>query len=364
MKYLYKILTSIVVALLVTFSIITLQDRAIFDTRDLVRIDPVPKTLELVEESRYSEAYNYLSFFMNFDYVQENEKAVELYRSIEEKRDSFEYNAKKVIEGVIKGDSDENIGKLSAIASDFLVIGDIRDLVIEGKHYMEDKDVDSFVVALSTLGLLATASNIYTLGSTSHIKSSISVLKYGQKIKKIPHWLVRMIIKGAKVAKETKSLKHIKNILEPIYKLYDKVGIKQTLNLIKKTKNLDELQSVVKISKRFGKSSGELIKVTGKRSIKYINSMPNVKKETILLASTYGEKGIVALKKLGQSKFLRRVKFTSRFTKIVYKHLPDMLPTWLLILITISGFSYFIYQFYNLRKIFKTPIFNRVKSAR
>ncbi len=40
----------------------------------------------------------------------------------------------------------------------FFIIGDIRDLVIEGSNYINDRDVDKIIVALSTLGRLSTAS--------------------------------------------------------------------------------------------------------------------------------------------------------------------------------------------------------------
>ncbi len=66
---------------------------------------------------------------------------------------------------VFEGKSDEDIGKISAIVCRFLIIGDIRDLVIEGSNYINDRDVDKIIVALSTLGVLSTASTIYSLSN-------------------------------------------------------------------------------------------------------------------------------------------------------------------------------------------------------
>ncbi len=369
MKYLFKLLTPIFILLLVTFSLMILRERKLFDTRTLVHIDPMPKTWELIKKKKYADADEYLSYFMQFDYVKENPKAVELSHALKEKRDSYEYKKEKLIEGVIEGKSDEDIGKVSAIASDFLVIGDIRDLVIEGNNYMNDKKVDSVVVGLSTLGLVATISTIYTFGTTSSAKSSISILKYGKKVDKIPSWLSKTIVKEAKISKETKSLDNIKNILEPVYSLYKRIGLKQTLNVLKDTKNLSDLKGVVKFSKRFGKSSGELIKITGSKSIKYINSMPKVKSNTIIYASSYGDKGLVAVKRLGEAKFLKRVKFLSRISKTTYKgnfdsifeRLLNSLPTSLLLSISFLGFFYFIYKFFFILRRFKLPIFQTIK---
>ena len=365
MRYLFKLLTHIFIITAVIFSLFLLKEREVFDTRGLVHIDPMPKTWELIKEKRYAEADDYLSYFMQFDYVKDNPKAVELLKALKEKRESFEYKKDKIIEGVISGKSDESIGKISAIASDFLVIGDIRDLTIQGKNYFKgDKEVDKVIVALSTIGLVATVSTIYTLGASSSAKSSISILKYAKRVNKIPKWLEKSIIREAKVAKETKSLKNVKGILEPIYNLYERVGLKGTLNILKDTKNLTELKGMVKLSKRFGKNSSELIKITGAKSTKVINSMSKVKPKNLLYASSYGDRGILALKSMGEAKFIKRVKILSRVSKTTYKgnfdsliaRLLKIVPTYILLTISLLGLFFYLFKFLSILKFnFKKP---------
>jgi len=347
--------------MLVTLSLMLLHERKEFDIRGLAQIDPIPKTEQLIKDKKYSDAYEYLSYFMQFEYVKTNPKAQELLKNIQTKRDSYEYQKDKIIEGILEGKSDENIGKLSAIASDFLVIGDIRDLFIQGNNYMSDKEVDKVIVALSSLGLIATASTIYSLGAAAPAKDGISILKYAKRVNKIPNWLNKAIVKEAKISKETKSLKNIEKILEPIYTLYKKVGLKDTLNLLKETKNLGELKGLVKFSKRFGKSSSGLVKTVGLKSVKEIETMSKVKPKTILYASTYGDKGIVALKTMGEAKFLKRVKVISRVSKTTYKgnfdtlftKLLNIIPTSVLYLISFSGLFYFLFKFYNIINKFR-----------
>jgi hypothetical protein len=333
-----------------------LNERREFDIRTLRQIDPIPQTQNYIAQKKYSDAYEYLSYFMQFDYVKNNPKAQELLKEIETKRDSYEYQKDKILEGILEGKSDENIGKLSAIASDFLVIGDIRDLFIQGSNYMSDKEVDKVIVALSSLGLVATASTIYSLGATAPAKDGISILKYAKRVNKIPDWLGKAIVKEAKISKKTKSLKNIEKILEPIYTLYKKVGLKDTLNLLKETKNLSELKSIVKFSKRFGKNSSGLIKTVGLKSVKQIDNLSKIKPKTILYASTYGDRGIVALKTMGEAKFLKRVKVISRVSKTAYKgnfdtlftKLLNSVPNSVLYSIAIFGLFYFVFKFYKL----------------
>ncbi|NPA61731.1 MAG: hypothetical protein GXO06_05555 [Epsilonproteobacteria bacterium] len=158
----FRAILSIIVFALTALSIVIVEERSLFDTRALVQIDPIPETERLIGEKRYADADEYLSYFMHFDYVKDNSKAIELDRFLKEKRGSLEYRGEKILEGIFEGKSDEDIGKISAIVSDFLIIGDIRDLVIEGSNYINDRDVDKIIVALSTLGVLSTASTIYS----------------------------------------------------------------------------------------------------------------------------------------------------------------------------------------------------------
>jgi hypothetical protein len=360
-----KIFTPIFMMLLLISSLFILNERRTFDTRTLVHIDPIPHTKELIAKEKYVEAEEYLSYFINYDYVQKNPESQKLLDAIKSKRQDYSYQTKKFLEGLTLGRSDEDIGKASALASDFLVIGDIRDLSIEGKHYMDNKKVDNVIVALSSLGLLATASSFYTLGATTPIKTSISVLKYGKKVNKLPSWLTQQLIIQAKISNKTKSLNNLKELLQPIYNLYDKIGLTQTLNLLKNTKNLKELKKFISLSSRFGKKSNVLLHITKGKAFNYAKSMPNIQSKNILYASTYGEKGLKGLKKLGESKFIKRVGFSSNLTKTTYKgnlnsffnYLLKNIPNSLLYIISSLGLLYFIQKFYRLtRKLFSFPV--------
>lgn len=358
MKFLFRPFIYITIIILVTLSLLLLQERKIFDIRTLAHINPIPHTKELIEKKKYLDADEYLTYFMKYAYVQNNPESKILLKEIRDKRDSFDYKKEKLIEGILDGKSDENIGKASALVSDFLFIGDIRDLSIEGSHYYNQGKVDKVVVALSSLGLIATVSTIYTLGATSPAKTSISFLKYAKKVNKIPNWLNKEIIKEAKVAKETKSLNSMKSLLEPIYKLYNKLGLEKSLMVLKKSKNIKNLNRLVKFTEKFGKESTTLLKVTKGSAFKYSKLMPNAKKKNILYASTYGENGLKGMRRMGEVKFMRRVGFNSALLKTTYKgnlnslfnYLLKHIPTWLLFTTSLLGLFYFMKRFFVLAK--------------
>jgi len=358
MKFLYKPFIYLFIISIVSLSLVLLQERKVFDIRTLAQIDPIPHTQTLIKEKKYLEAQEYLNYFMPYPYVNQNPLSHKILNAIKEVRESYEYKQQKFIEGIVKGKSDEDIGKASAIASDFLFIGDIRDLSIEGSHYYNNKEVDKVVVALSSLGLIATVSTLYTLGATSPLKSSISVLKYAKRANKLPTWLSKELIKGAKIAKKSNSLDGLKGLLEPIYKLYDKVGLTKALNLLKESKNIKDLNQIVKFTTKFGKKSPILMQVTHANALKYLRKMPKANKKNILFASTYGENGLKGMRKMGEAKFLKRVGFRSNLAKTTYKgnlnslfnYLLKNIPTWLLFATSFLGLFYFMKKFYVLTK--------------
>jgi len=153
----------------------------------LVRIDPIPHTKALIAEKKYVDASEYLNYFIDFNYMKDNSEAKVLQKEIAKERNSLSYLSEKVAEGFRTGTSDELLGQASAIGSDFLLIGDLRDLALEGSHYYKHEEVDEVLVALSTVGLVASASTLFTLGSSAVAKSGVSVLNWHKRAKVSPH---------------------------------------------------------------------------------------------------------------------------------------------------------------------------------
>jgi hypothetical protein len=358
MKSLYKPFLYIGLLLLISLSLLLLQERKIFDIRTLTQTDPLPYTKELIQQRKYAQAQEYLDYFIAYPYVNKNPESRKLLQEIKEKRNSYSYQREKFIEGVMKGKSDEDIGKASAIASDFLVIGDIRDLSIEGSHYYNDKKVDKVVVALSSLGLIATISTIYTLGATTPIKTSISLLKYAKRVNKLPKWLNHTLIKQAKIAKKNYSVKSIEELLKPIDKLYKKIGLNQTLELLKNTKSFKDLKYLTHFSSRFNRKSPILLKISNQNALFFRKRLSKVSNKNILYASTYGKDGLKAMSKMGEGKFILRMGNRANLLKTGYKgnfnslfnYLLKNIPTWLLFTTAILGLLYFIRDFFGIAK--------------
>lgn len=338
---------------LAVLSVVVLWQQAQLTALALGRIDPVPETRLMLEEKRYAAAWDYLSFFMDYDYVNQNPEAQQLHREISQKRSSWEYQLIKLGEGVISGTSDEAIGKTASIISDFFVIGDVRDLAAQGVNLIQGEEVDKTLVALASLGAVATAAQVTsgvgtvaTAGAaapaaagTTLAKSGLVTLKTARKLGKLPNWLNKSIIQSAKSAKQTKSLGALTNMFGDISTLAKTRG---GIELLGQTKNATELRRMARFADAFGAKSATMYRIGGNMAVEIAQRADKLGKETIMLATTFGKNGLKLLSDVGVVKF---TKIASRTTKIGYKndmfnlltHFLQKIPSWILYLLIVLG---------------------------
>ena len=304
---------------LILLSATVLYQKHTYAYHTLVHVDPLPHTKILIAEDKYADAKEYLGYFMQFDYVQQIPEAHILLDKIKEKRASISYKSSKIAEGISTGTSDEISGQISAIGSDFFLIGDLRDLAIEGEHYYHDEKVDTVLVSLSTIGLVASVSTFFTFGGSSVAKGAVSSLKMGHKSNLIPPWLNIYLVKEAKAIRKNKSLSSIKPLFKSLDTIRHEVGLKHTLKLLSRTSNMKELQIISTLSKRYGKESTTLLDLSNKKLLTHADTFSQYNKNTVKVASTYGSHGFVQLLKGGEKHFIKTTKQMKAYGKVGYK---------------------------------------------
>jgi len=202
--------------------------------------------------------------------------------------------------------SAENVEEFSgAIASDMLVVGDIRDFSKETINYMQDKNVDYFTYGLSTLGIGATVATIYSAGGAAPAKGSISFLKIARKTKKISNILFENITnlikksidfkllrkqldgiditnlsalkKGLKTFEQSTDLTKLVKLTNNISDIKKHTGsYASALTVIKYADTTTEVSKLALLSKKFGKNTTGILKVLGKRAIKSISTLMQI----------------------------------------------------------------------------------------
>ncbi|WP_306548970.1 hypothetical protein [Desulfobulbus sp.] len=312
----------------------------------LNQIDPIPETRVMVAKEHYAEAADYLGFFMGYDYVSQNPDAQLLYRNISNKRENWRYQASKFAEGLIQGTSDEATGKVTGVITDFLVIGDLRDLAKQGVKHIKGEDTDEVLVALASLGVIATGAQVAsgagtvatggmaapTVAGTTAAKGSLTALKIARKLGKLPPWLGEAIIKAVKMTKETKNLGTISGVLGDVGTLAKTRG---GCNLLSMTKDAASLNRMGTFAATFGSNSVTLYHIGGDLIVNSAQKFGKTGKDIVQLAATFGQNGLRTLDKVGAVQFS---KYSARASKTIYKgeifrlvaSLLLMAPIWLL----------------------------------
>jgi len=319
-----------IVIKLLAFIVLVFSAYILFDRHDmrtpvafeaLEQINPVPKTKQLIEDKKLIEAEEYLSFFMTFDYMKTNKEAEKLLQTIKVQRSDISYKTQNILDGIWTGKSDELEGQISAGVSDFFLFGDLRDLTIEGYHHVKGEDVDHVLVALSTIGVVATGATLVTAGASTPIKGSLSFLKHAKKVGKLPSWLGKYLVKISK----KRDLSKVKPLFTDLFTLVKGAGTSGGLKLLQDTKGLDSLKDAVGFSRVYGKNSSALVTVVGKDVVAY---QKGISKKAFLHASTYGKVGVKRLDKLGEKGFLKSLVKpikTSRLVKIFDKNIAHII---------------------------------------
>ena len=83
--------------------------------------------------------------------------------------------------GVVEGDATGGLGLAGVIASDLTGIGDVRDLVREGKKISRGDEPDHLVLGLSVVGLAVTGATIASVGVALPARAGVSSMRVAAK---------------------------------------------------------------------------------------------------------------------------------------------------------------------------------------
>jgi ATP-dependent protease HslVU (ClpYQ) peptidase subunit len=95
---------------------------------------------------------------------------------------STSHFAKRFATGLVTGTADDVASLSGTVAGDLFVIGDIRDVVREGKHLAMGEDTDRLVLGLATAGLAVTAVTYVSVGGAAPVRAGLTLVKDARKV--------------------------------------------------------------------------------------------------------------------------------------------------------------------------------------
>jgi len=199
-------------------------------------------------------------------------------------------------QGFVTGKGDTNSGLAGAVTSDLTVIGDLRDITLEGTKMLSGQEYSELILGLSVVGIGVTAATIATGGGGIVAKAGISLLKAAKRGGRLTNEfaalltrmtgdavnfpLLRQTLRGVDLTDLTRTQRVLSDygrnvrgarLLPVLTRLGDvnaAVGPAETIRLMKFMKTGENLDDIAHMTKRFGVKSRGIMELTGKIALR------------------------------------------------------------------------------------------------
>lgn len=160
--------------------------------------------------------------------------------------------AKDVGWGALSGRGESLEQLIGAIAADMFVVGDIRDLVIQGGTWASGGEPDKLIVALSGVGIVLTLA--------PEVDWAPALLKVARKAGAVTEGLKDFIVRGVKM-RRTEALA---GAFGDVTKLATKASPAGAIRILKFADNEKDLAKLAAFAERNGAKGGAALLITGK----------------------------------------------------------------------------------------------------
>lgn len=206
------------------------------------QLDYLPTYSTLVEQGRVGEALNLGEWIKAHPEMPNSGEIAASSRELEEEYNSFLNRSMRLGNGFVKGEYNSKEDAVGALISDFLFVGDVRDLGQQSLNKYHDKEVDKLIVALSSIGLATSVAIFFPEPSSTTAgvvaETGISLLKGLKKTGALTGKFSKLVVSSAK---EPQKLASIVKEVTTVSKLSPPGTVPYN---IRNVENLDEMKSL------------------------------------------------------------------------------------------------------------------------
>jgi hypothetical protein len=251
---------------------------------------------------------------MDYDYVRENQETLRYYTELKIRRSTVAEIGRNLGHGLLYGKGGCLESTITGVLSDFLVIGDVRDLVREGYSHATTGESDKFTMLLAGVGLVATVTEILTAGSTAAGKASVSMMKVAKQTGKMSPALQKSAVELLTHAKETRDVRRLVEVGESLNRMSRIPGftVRDGLAVMSRMDHMGEIVSMEKVAVKLGNKTAKFLELGGKPAVRCAQKLAHAPDtlKAMDAAAPFGRKGFEILERLGTTEFLRYLKFT------------------------------------------------------
>jgi hypothetical protein len=263
--------------------------RVQFDS--LPEMDYLGDVRSLRSEHRYAEAL--LVAQTGLDELQGPDRAalLEEEQGIRAEQESVLRRGKELVRGALVGEGDSLEALIGAVAADMFVVGDVRDLVIQGGRLAVDGETDELILALSAVGLLTTV--------MPEIDWVAAFLKVAKKTGSLSKRMVEALVRIVRRATDTRDYADLRRVFGGFQTLIEKSTPAGALRILRHLDDTKEVELVADFLKR-RPTGGFVLHVAGKEGVDIIKASAKGTEEWLVQAAKKGDSGMAWLRSGGQ----------------------------------------------------------------
>jgi len=267
--------------------------------------NPLQRANELLIEGRMEEVLHLVRFSQQYLPADPEFSTLEIESKVSQALDSPWYLLERFVAGALTGEARDAPGLIGTMTLDMLVIGDIRDLLLQGYKEYNSGQGDEVIMALSATGLLLTFA--------PELSWAPSVFKTFWRGRRFSETFQRQIKDAAIQAQKTGDTRRLQRIMTRITDVIENLGTGPAMTVIQRVETADDLALLARKAKIAPAETYTLASVDGIRALENI--------------STTSAK---------QGKLIKRVKLSARQQKIFGKALGLLPLSWLVGVFSLS----------------------------
>lgn len=267
--------------------------------------DPATSAASLAEEGRWAEAEIIAGFALSRPDLGERQGAEEILHRSNEELDSFRGQLERFTLGAVTGEPTDMPSMLGSLSLDLFMIGDIRDIAVQGWKEWSEGTGDGVILALSAIGLTTTLA--------PQLDWAPALLKALKRSGALTREFVQFLSRTARQASATGDYNKLTRIIGDFGQAAGRLGPGPLRGVMSSVDDAHDLTRVARASEVDPRS-------------------------TYVLARLFGKDGVKAIDMDGRNvgKVAGSIKAGSRITKIAKKTTGSLPAIWLVIIMAVS----------------------------
>jgi len=268
-------------------------------------VDAIDSAENLAAEERWAEVKILSDFIVAHPGLGNDDQAADLARRANDQLNSFQGQVQRFAHGAVTGEPTDLVSMLGSLSLDLFVIGDIRDLAVQGWKEATDGSGDTVILALSAIGLTTTLA--------PHLDWVPALLKALKRTGALSKGMIRSLTTTARRAIKTGDYGKLSTVVGDFGKMARRLGPGPARGVMASVDSAEDLAKVARAAQIDAGSTYVLARLFGKNGVKMID---NNGKNVGALAAT--------------------IKTGARLTKAVKKSTASVSTTWLSLILAVS----------------------------